>query len=169
MDGSDPRLVYEPAEAWGHFCTQTAGSSVTFKFNGRSRTLVHRAPRCANVDRYDQVSTVLSTDRPARRRHANHLSSTTNQCTTSRVQETRRTYPSRTRASITAHTHPPLLSKAPTRRCVLTSYNFSAPRNKYLLRCRGHRTPNLAHSHPIILLSRLPHTPSPPVRSVGSS
>ncbi|KAH9836081.1 uncharacterized protein C8Q71DRAFT_65351 [Rhodofomes roseus] len=40
VDVSDPRLVYEPAEAWGPSCsngdtgTQTAGSSVTFTFNG---------------------------------------------------------------------------------------------------------------------------------------
>ncbi|KAH9916041.1 uncharacterized protein B0H18DRAFT_1124506 [Fomitopsis serialis] len=40
VGASDPRLVYEPADAWGSFCsngdlgTRTAGSSVTFTFNG---------------------------------------------------------------------------------------------------------------------------------------
>ncbi|KZT66238.1 hypothetical protein DAEQUDRAFT_740109 [Daedalea quercina L-15889] len=34
VDGSDPRLVYEPSKAWARLCAHTAGSSVTFKFNG---------------------------------------------------------------------------------------------------------------------------------------
>ncbi|EPS96175.1 hypothetical protein FOMPIDRAFT_1053539 [Fomitopsis schrenkii] len=48
VDISDPRLVYEPAEAWGHFCTQTAGSSVTFKFNG-TYVAVYGSPKSSGT------------------------------------------------------------------------------------------------------------------------
>lgn len=157
VDVSDPRLVYEPAKAWGHFCTQTAGSSVTFKFNGWPRDIVHRTPPDTNIEYHAQVPTLSSTGRPLRQRRAYPSFSIISRYPTIRVQETRRTHPSTLlrRPSTTACIFSPSLQKAQIRRFAFTSYNILALRTPHL---------QLAHSHSITLPPRLPQSIFLPAR-----